>query len=332
LNDAAVKRFHFFELFTAANFLVVALFAWPTVAIAGSPFRHMLSFAVTLTLQAAAGVAIRAVIALLRRDRSYLRAIATREWLLDTVRLIAFGSATIITYGWIKLVVPLYHPRLFDEELWVLDQFLAFGIAPSQFLLELLSASAFLRVIDFGYAYIFFTSAILAYTYFLSEPDRRIRIGFANGNSVLWISGAWLYLLLPSVGPAYRFPDIWMVHAEALRHTQTLQALLMRNYQNVLRAAEGMPVSRPVNIALGIGAFPSLHVAFQTYVFFWMRRLWRSGEVLFGIFAFTMFIGSMITGWHYLVDAIAGFAMAYLCYRFCFPRYAAGDPGTDDTR
>ena len=65
---------------------------------------------------------------------------------------------------------------------------------------------------------------------------------------------------------------------------------------------------------MGIAAFPSLHVGFQTYVFLWMRRLWTSGEVLFGIFVVVIFLGSMITGWHYFIDGVAGAALALGCY------------------
>ena len=68
------------------------------------------------------------------------------------------------------------------------------------------------------------------------------------------------------------------------------------------------------SIVLGIGAFPSLHVAAQMYVFLWMRRLWTSGEVLFGIFVVVIFLGSMITGWHYFIDGVAGVALALGCY------------------
>ncbi|HEX6159083.1 MAG TPA: phosphatase PAP2 family protein [Thermoanaerobaculia bacterium] len=59
-------------------------------------------------------------------------------------------------------------------------------------------------------------------------------------------------------------------------------------------------------------------MGYQTFVFLWMRRLWTSGEVLFGIFAATIFLGSMITGWHYLIDAIAGVAQALVCWSIFF--------------
>jgi membrane-associated phospholipid phosphatase len=50
------------------------------------------------------------------------------------------------------------------------------------------------------------------------------------------------------------------------------------------------------------------------YVFLWMRRLWRYGGIVFGIFTLFIFIGSVVTGWHYLIDSIAGLVLAYISY------------------
>lgn len=311
-----LKRLYFFEIFTAANLAAIALLSFETLPIAGSPILHILAFSTALALQTAAGVGVRALVALVRRDPAYFKAIRSREWLADTARLIVAGGAVVATYGWIKLVVPLEHPVLFDRELWELDRLLFFGLAPTILVLDLFDAGPVLRVVDWSYGKVFFASSLVAFAWFLSHPTRAIRVGFANGNALLWLSGAWLYMLVPSLGPAFRFPDIWLAHAESLRVTQSLQALLMRNYQNVLRAAAGEPVTAPIQLVFGIGAFPSLHVAFQMYVFLWMRRLWTSGEVLFAVIVVVIFLGSMITGWHYLIDAIAGVLLAWACWRF----------------
>ena len=141
----------------------------------------------------------------------------------------------------------------------------------------------------------------------------RVRLAFAAGNMFMWLAGAWLYLLIPSLGPAYRFPEIWFAHTENLGRTQFLQAMLMKNYQNLLRIWSGEPAG-PVRVLFGIGAFPSLHVAFQTLVFLWMRRLWMSGQLLFGIFLVLIFLGSIVTGWHYLLDSIAGLVLAGIAF------------------
>ncbi len=318
-----LKRPYFFEIFVVANLALVALFAHASLPLVGNPWKLVGGLILSLVVQAAIGVILRCIF-----QRGYRKTIRTKEWLVDTARLIVASALVIFVYGWIKLTVPLYHPVLFDQQLWNLDQAIGFGVAPTVFFLDLFGAAAFLRTIDFLYANIFFASTVVASAYFLSHPERRIRVGFANGYAALWIMGAWLYLAVPSLGPAYAFKDIWLVHGETLRITQHFQALLMRNYTNVLRAASGQPA--PVSIVFGIGAFPSLHVAFQTYVFLWMRRLWTSGEVLFGVFAVAIFLGSMITGWHYLIDGIAGLVMAYACFRFCFPKHADDDRGADD--
>jgi hypothetical protein len=310
-----VKRPYFFEIFTVANLALFALFAHASSPLA-NPLLNWLSFSFGLALHALGGVGVRALFAKLRGDRAYLAIVRRRDWIVDTIRLVLAGGLVVVTYGWIKLVVPIYHPPLLDQQLWNLDQMLAFGLSPNILLLDLFHRPLLLHAIDWLYANVFFVSSMIAFAYFLSEPSRRVRVAFANGNAALWIVGAWLYLLVPSVGPAYRFPDLWLAHETALRQTQSFQALLMRNYQNVLRAAAGRQPTAPIRIVFGIAAFPSLHVGFQAYVFFWMRRIWTSGEVLFALFTLTIFLGSMVTGWHYMIDGLAGAALAFACYAF----------------
>jgi hypothetical protein len=304
---------YFFEIFVLVNLAVVVLFGYRSLPIVGEPLRIVGGLLISMIVQTLLGVVVRSVVALVRRERGYFRIVASGKWLVDTLRLIIGSALVIFVYGWIKLVVPLYHPTLFDQRLWDLDQTLFFGVSPAVFFLDLFGQPQLLRMVDWSYANIFLASTLLAGAYFLSAPSRRIRVAFANGYAVLWISGAWLYLLVPSLGPAYRFPEIWMVHGQSLRVTQMFQALLMRNYQNVIRAASGEPAGA-IRIVFGIGAFPSLHVAFQTYVFLWMRRLWTAGEVVFGVFVLLIFLGSMITGWHYMVDGLAGLALGWVCY------------------
>jgi hypothetical protein len=321
-DGRTLKRPYFFELFAAANLAAIAIVAYGTLALIGAPGKVVLSVLMTVAGEALVGVAIRAAVAAVTRERGYFRTIGSARWLLDTLRLMAGMTLVIFTYGWIKLVVPVVHPALFDQGLWELDRLLFFGLSPTVFVLDLFANPAMLRAIDWSYASIFAASIVIASGYFLSDPSRRIRVGFANGYALLWISGAWLYMLVPSLGPAYRLPEVWQAHAE-LRNTQLFQRLLMLNYTNVLRAMSGEPHG-VISMLFGIGAFPSLHVAFQTYVFLWMRRLWTSGQVLFGIFLVAIFLGSMITGWHYLIDGVAGFLLALGCYRL-FSRHAKLD-------
>jgi len=312
MGDHSLRGLHFYETFTIVNLLAIGLVAHNTLTI--SPVVMIIAFTAGLLPYALLGVFIRVGIAAIRREHAYMHIVRTGMWIVETLRLVFFTGLMIFTYGWIKLAMPLVHPRLFDQELWDLDRTLFFGLSPNVLFLDLFSARPVLLAIDWSYANIFYASSLLALGYFFSHPSNRVRIAFANGNTALWLIGAWLYMLVPSLGPAYRFPDLWLAHEAVLKRTQGLQAVLMRNYQNVLRVIEGQPPRDAIRIIFGIAAFPSLHVAFQTYVFLWMRRLWTSGEVLFGIFVLVIFLGSIVTGWHYVIDGIAGIALAWACY------------------
>ncbi|HET7437376.1 MAG TPA: phosphatase PAP2 family protein [Thermoanaerobaculia bacterium] len=313
-NRRLHARPYFFELFTIANLIAIVLLARDTRSFLGTA-GDVLGFAVSIALYGGLGVAVRAIVAKMRGDRAYLRIIRSKAWLADSARILFFGGLLVYTYAWIKLLVPVLHPRLFDQQLWDLDRLLCFGLSPNVLFLDLFSSRPALLFVDFTYAAVFFASMALAFGYFVSSAHRRARIAFANGNAAIWIVGAWLYMLVPSLGPAFAFPDLWLPHQHDLHTASLLQAKLIRNYQNVLRAAAGAPANG-ISLIFGIGAFPSLHVGFQAYVFFWMRRFWTSGEVIFALFTATIFLGSMVTGWHYMIDGIAGAALAFACYTF----------------
>ncbi|MFZ2492312.1 MAG: phosphatase PAP2 family protein [Thermoanaerobaculia bacterium] len=312
-NRAANPRPYLFEILIAASFLATALLASPTRKLLGSIPTGIATFAVLLLADAVIGVTIRSIVAAVRRDSAYFRIIRSTGWLLDTARIIFFGAVATLTYAWLKLIVPIVHPRLYDRQLWEIDAMLLGGYSPTVLSLELFSNDLALKVIDWTYPNIFFASISVAFVFFISHPSRRIRVAFTTGKAILGLAGAALYLLVPSLGPAYRFPEVWLVYSDLLVTTQHLQGMLLTNYQNVLRAMSDQPhgVIQPI---FGIAAFPSLHVALQLFMFLWMRRLWKSGEVLFGIFFFMILLGSVVTGWHYLIDGIAGIVLAWAAY------------------
>ena len=297
-----MKRPYFFEVFIAANFILISALLW---RITRNPLAELATiFAVLLpvfVLQLLLGAAIRFAI----NRTGYMQSIRSKTWIADSVRLLVFSVLSVQTYGWIKLAVPLLHPTLYDQQLWSIDAALFAGHSPNVFFVTLFGGM--LRFFDWTYANVFLASIWIASTYFLSDPDEDIRVKFMNSNSLMWIAGSWLYVLVPSLGPAYRFPQVWLPLASMLGNTQYLQRILMTNYQNVLRLG-------PVNVFFGIGAFPSLHVAFEVLVWLWLRRIWRAGAALFAIFTVIIFFGSIVTGWHYLIDSIAGIALAFAAY------------------
>jgi hypothetical protein len=296
-----MKRPYFFEIFTVVNLILIQALLWH---ISRAPLRTLgLTLAdllPVLLIQAIVGIGIRLAIG----RREYAAVIRSREWIIDTARIIVFSALSVHVYGWIKLSVPVLHPTLLDRQLWEVDQAILFGHSPNILFLDLFSHPLALRFFDWTYANVFVASINIASIFFLSETNRRLRINFTNSNTLLWLVGAWLYVLVPSLGPAYRFPQVWLPLAAMLANTQELQRILMTNYQHVLRG-------QSVNVLLGIAAFPSLHVAFEVLVTLWMRGKWRT---LFIVIAVIIFLGSVVTGWHYLIDALAGVLLAVLAY------------------
>jgi hypothetical protein len=304
---------YFFEILAAANLVIIQALLWPIDTPMTTLARVMWATSGGILLLTVVGIAIRAVVAWrCGRLPAYLAIIRSPLWITDTLRIAIFGGMFAHAYAWIKLAIPLLNPRLFDQELWDFEAKLLGGHSPTMFFLTLFSRPAVLGAIDWTYAYGFVASMFIAALFFGSSPNRRLRLAFMDSNVTMWLAGAWLYVAIPSLGPAYRFPSIWLPFGEMLDRAQTVQRLLMTNYQDVLLLGQGVP--RLINVLFGIGAFPSLHVAFLTLVFLWMRRVWRWGGIVFGSIAVTILIGSVVTGWHYFVDGIAGALIAWLCY------------------
>ncbi len=313
------RRFHprpyAYELIAIANFIVIYLLvARANQYVLTTIPETFKSFIPTLTMYTLGGAGVRLLVAAYQGNwRTYLRAIRRPGWITDTIRLILGGSLMVHTYFWIKLMMPILNPHLYDPELWDIDRILFFGLSPNILFLNLFSQKSVLLAIDWSYARIFFASMTVAFAFFLSAPSRRLRAAFMTGNVFLWIAGAWIYVAVPALGPAFRFPEVWFAYSDSLRLSQHFQQALFQNLRRVIQL--GRPgLDRGPQLMFGIAAFPSLHVAFQMFAFLWMRRLWLYGQVVFGVFLLIIVIGSVVTGWHYLIDGVAGALLAVAAY------------------
>ena len=308
------RRLYFFEIFLAAQFvLIYIIIAIHGPAIGRLVTNNVLLSLLALLLETVIGVTIRTIVESIRgKGRAYIRSLKRASWLSDTARFIIGNAMLLGVYGAIKLVIPLFNGTIYDRQLWEIDRVISGGLSPVVFTLSVFSNPRVLWFFDAAYAQIFFASLHIAFMFILSHPSRRVRAAFINGNSFMWCAGAWLYMIFPSLGPAYVFPDLWIPVRGSLPVTDNLHTMLMMNYQNVLKLKHG--IAAPLSLMFGIAAFPSMHVAFQTFVFLWMRRLWIFAQVIFGVFTLLILLGSMITGWHYLIDGIAAIALAAACY------------------
>lgn len=117
--------------------------------------------------------------------------------------------------------------------------------------------------------------------------------------------------LFPAAGPIFyeriglgdRFAPLT---ADLPTLTRSLSGYLWRHYE-----------ARDLAAGAGISAMPSLHIATATWMSMvcWKTRLfWPS--VLFALY---MVVGSVVLGWHYVVDGIAGALGALLCFAVARP-------------
>ncbi len=236
------------------------------------------------------------------------------RWWLRSARYLVIGALLTHFYTWLKVFVPVIHRRLFDAQLYDLDRIVMFGFQPSVFFLNLFSGSSAISVIDRGYGELFFAVLAFSVAFFLSSRDESTRRVFVAGFVVLWSLGAWLYLVVPALGPAYAFPEEFMRFREQLRGSVGTQGVLFRNYQQIHRFALGSGETL-INPVLGIAAFPSLHVGHVAFVAILLRRVAKATQLPLALAVALMFVGSIVTGWHYMVDSIAGIVLAWLSVR-----------------
>jgi hypothetical protein len=322
------------EIFVLLNALAVHLLLFATGTILGP--ASLLDSAITalpaFVLACLAGIAIRYLIERGSRKTHYRAALRQPVWWVELVRLLATATIAMHGYIFLKLFVPLIHAGVFDEQLARIDQALLGGLNPNALLLNLFSTPAFISFIDWSYAWIFAGTFVVAWGYFLSSPDRETRFRFAWGSALMWVTASWLYLAVPSFGPIYLFEEIWKEAGVELPKSSLLQMLVMKNYGMVLQLRAGV-VDPGLKAFMGIAAFPSMHVGLHFFVFLWTRGTNRAARFVFGLFVLLIALGSVITGWHYLIDSLGGVLVAWGAYvvSLRFPRSPmTGEGGNDD--
>ncbi len=285
---------------------------------AGQPlplFEGVINTVFNFSRLALAGIVAGIVVSAIRRELSlHLRIMRGWRWIASTLVLIVGVSFLGFEYGMLKITVHLVRRANYDAMLWEIDRWLMLGVSPNVFLLEAFSHPLFYRTFDWLYGMAFVSTLVASFILIFAWRDEGDRIGYLAGNVIIWLGGAWLYFALPSLGPAYAFYDVWDRVREHFPVTMGLQKMLINNHLRVLEMARGAR-GLPVHINMGIAAFPSLHVAFHAYFAFWLQRLIPKLRLLGWILLAVMFIGSVITGWHYMIDSVAGVLLAWLGWR-----------------
>lgn len=130
----------------------------------------------------------------------------------------------------------------------------------------------------------------------LAHDRRRLRV-FLYGIVYSSIAGSLIYYFFPSSGPAGIFQSSDFLAVQRLTHFKFRQ---VHNFQ-------------PVTTLLGgLIAFPSFHVCWSvlaTYVALPRRGIFRALAAL----NILVISSTVLLGWHYLVDVLAGILLAIVC-------------------
>lgn len=211
----------------------------------------------------------------------------------------------------LKSSVYLINPRNWDRELLALDRTLHFGISPSIFFVELFGNPVFCRFMDVFYSSFYGLIVIVYPPVILSIASRKVGETLASGIIFLLITG-WLgYVALPSWGPVFVQPQEFESTLEHMPFTVRVQTQIYEETVSIIRNPQAR---RSIRFG-GIAAFPSLHLATMFLYALVSRALSKRWFRINMIFVGFMFVGSLITGYHYMVDSYAGLLLGWLVFK-----------------
>jgi hypothetical protein len=255
------------------------------------PFRKYANYASAPVLFFFAGSAARH---LRTMPPQPVRHLALQDWKPAFLFAGAMGLVWLqfVCLTWAKAMIPLVTPMWADPLLANMEAALfgadAWRLLPAQN-----------DVIDLAYLlWPLILCLAFVVTYFRGQPDREaLLLSFFLSVGLLGTFGQYL---LPSGGPIFwerlghgpRFNDL--VTSD---HARRISDMLWIAYEE-----------RTVRFAAGISAFPSIHVATTMWLALALRH-WAGWIYLGAIFA-----GSIMLGWHYSLDGIAGAIGAIGCY------------------
>ena len=253
------------------------------------------------------------------------------------VLAVAFGLAAVLLgrgrlflRDWIPFVVLLLAYELMrgvaDDagfplhaaDLATADRLIAFGVLPTQVLQDALRPAAGLDrlAIAATVVYMLHFALPLATGFVLWLWRRPMYYDFVAALIILSLAGFVTYLLLPAAPP-------WYVASHGLLDGpdgRPLVAYLKPGAFETLASALGFDGRYLYSLAFGsvnpnaVAAFPSLHVAYPFLAFLVLRRAFgRVGWLALACTALVA-ISVVYTGDHWVIDAVAGVAYAYVAY------------------
>lgn len=250
--------------------------------------------------------------------------LAQRRFWVDMVRIVVAFSVVETVHLTIKTYVPVINHTNHDGLLWRIDHLLGFGHDPVSVALSVFGQPFSLHVIDLVYSGLYYLFLWGGVVVFMVGLDRERRLAFFDSFLLMWQIGLVIYILLPTWGPVFTRPELFEIALQSCPMTTHVQSALEAETSAIFRGNYNVVIQ-----FFGLAAFPSLHVAVFALFALWggaIARWWRWWNTAM---LFVVFVGSMVTGYHYLADGLAGVLIAAGCVAIA-RRGLSGAAGAED--
>lgn len=224
---------------------------------------------------------------------------------IDAGRIMVSFSLIQTAHLILKTYIPLINPGNFDALLQQVDSILGAGHDPVVGVLSLLSAPSWHRWFDILYSNIYFLALWAGVVVFFAFLRGRSRIAFFNSFFIMWQLGLVLYVLLPSWGPVFVRPELFQETLMNMPATVAVQRQLFLETSSLVAGQYDVVVR-----FFGLAAFPSLHVAVFVLYALWAPKVGKVWVLWNVVLIPLILLGSMLTGYHYLIDGIVGALVA----------------------
>lgn len=197
-----------------------------------------------------------------------------------------------LSYFQLRLILPAVSSAAYDQQIYALDLAL-FGFEPAVELDRFVSPALTEWFSFFYFGYFALLAAFLSYMSFLCPDPARVS-AFALGVFLLFGAGQLIYMLVPGYGP-------YLALAHELSRPLEGETFWPLVWDTVAKGGAQKDI------------FPSLHTAvpvFFTLFSYRHRRALPGLWIFVALVASQIVIATMYLRWHYLIDVVAGLALA----------------------
>ncbi|UIJ71798.1 phosphatase PAP2 family protein [Aurantimonas sp. HBX-1] len=243
-----------------------------------------------------------ATAALIREIRPY---VSDRRRLRNGLPVLAIFIPFMALFAHFKVNIPAMRPFSWDATFTAWDRTIFLGDLPYQWLSLVMSHPLAIFLTSAAYTAWFFImcSSFLACAFMTTKTE--LRTHYLIAFFLVWlVEGNFLALVFSSAGPCYYAllglaPDPYQPLMAALHHASLSYPMDLLSTQQRLWSGyigEGMPV--------GISAMPSVHNGVAVLMALAAWQVSRSLGIVFAVYAFWIFVGSISLAWHYAVDGL----------------------------